>query len=473
MNSLEIQLSLILPLLGLTLFTLLLLVVESIIKNAEPFSYLIAVVGLGATAVSSFISIDLPRGVFYDMLVGGGFANFFSALILVAAMLSVIYSREYLMRAGYAVGEFYLMIMFATLGTMVMVSAADLIVLFLGIELMSVSLYVLAGFLRNRVRANESSLKYFLLGAFATGFLLYGIALMYGAAGTTNLPAISSRMGELGSSMTFLTGVGLLVVGMSFKVAAVPFHMWVPDVYEGAATPVSGFMSTGAKAAAFGAFIVVFMKSTYPAEELRNVFAVLAALSMIIGNVVAISQTNIKRMLAYSSIAHAGYLLVGLASANAIGRNGMIFYIVAYTFMNIGAFGVISLIEMKEERNLLISDYSGLGKRKPFLAALMSVFMFSLAGIPPFGGFFGKYYVFSAAVQGGMTWLAILGVLTSLVGVYYYLRVVVVMYFQESVLEGHFRPGRPSLVALMISAAVIIYIGIFPSSILGIIERLF
>jgi NADH-quinone oxidoreductase subunit N len=260
---------------------------------------------------------------------------------------------------------------------------------------------------------------------------------------------------------------------MSFKVAAVPFHMWVPDVYEGAATPVSGFMSTGAKAAAFGAFIVVFMKSTYPAEELRNVFAVLAALSMIIGNVVAISQTNIKRMLAYSSIAHAGYLLVGLASANAIGRNGMIFYIVAYTFMNIGAFGVISLIEMKEERNLLISDYSGLGKRKPFLAALMSVFMFSLAGIPPFGGFFGKYYVFSAAVQGGMTWLAILGVLTSLVGVYYYLRVVVVMYFQESVLEGHFRPGRPSLVALMISAAVIIYIGIFPSSILGIIERLF
>jgi len=357
---------------------------------------------------------------------------------------------------------------------MLMASAADLIVLFLGLELMSICLYVLAGFFRKRLLSNESSLKYFLLGAFATGFLLYGIALLYGASGTTNIAQIVQNIPAISYSPFFWVGIGLLMVGLAFKVGAVPFHMWIPDVYQGSPTTVSGFMATGAKAAAFAAFILLFLhpQSENP-DQVKTVLAVISAASMIVGNIIAISQSNIKRMLAYSSIAHAGYMLAGLAAGNDLGRTGILFYLITYTFMNIGAFGILSLLEREEEKNLTFDDYAGLGSKRPFLAALMAIFMFSLAGIPPFAGFFGKYYVFVAAINSNLTWLAILGVLMSVVSVYYYLRLVVVMYFREGEMIITGGISRASVAVLTIAALVIIELGIYPSSILSIINNLY
>jgi NADH-quinone oxidoreductase subunit N len=338
---------------------------------------------------------------------------------------------------------------------------------------MSICLYVLAGFFRKRLLSNESSLKYFLLGAFATGFLLYGIALLYGASGTTNISIIVLNFSILSASPFFWVGIGLLMVGLAFKVGAVPFHMWIPDVYQGSPTTVSGFMATGAKAAAFAAFVLLFIhpQSGNP-EQVKTVLAVISAASMIVGNIIAISQSNIKRMLAYSSIAHAGYMLAGLAAGNQLGKTGILFYLVTYTFMNIGAFGVLSLLEKEEEKNLTFDDYAGLGFKRPFLAALMSVFMFSLAGIPPFAGFFGKYYVFVAAINANLTWLAILGVLMSVVSVYYYLRLTVLMYFKEGEMQVEGLISKTSIAVLTIAALIIIELGVYPSSILTIINNL-
>jgi NADH-quinone oxidoreductase subunit N len=355
---------------------------------------------------------------------------------------------------------------------MLMGSAADLVMFFLGLELMSICFYVLAGFARGRLTSNEAALKYFLLGAFATGFLLYGIALIYGATGTTNIEGVLK--GGSADSVLFLIGLGLLAVGLAFKVAAVPFHMWVPDVYEGAPTTVSGFMSTGGKAAAFAAFLIIFAPPLLlKVDSLRDVLAVLAVLSMIVGNVLAIAQTNIKRMLAYSSIAHAGYILVGIVAANQAGANGVLFYLLAYTVMNVGAFGVLSIGETLEGRCLTFEEYSGLASRRPALAGLMALFMFSLTGIPPFAGFFGKYYVFAGAIEGGYTWLAIVGVLMSVVSAYYYLRLVVLMYFREEGSTMAPEVSRVSLAALIISAAAVIAMGVFPSSILMLTRYVF
>jgi NADH-quinone oxidoreductase subunit N len=345
---------------------------------------------------------------------------------------------------------------------------------FLGIELMSVSLYVLAGFMRTKKRANESALKYFLLGAFATGFLLYGIALIYGTSGTTDLLEIKAALPQISHNPLFLIGCGLLVVAFSFKVAAVPFHMWAPDVYEGAPTPVSGFMSTGAKAAAFATFLLVFVRMFEIAgTSISQVIAIVAAASMIIGNVTAVAQTNVKRMLAYSSIAHAGYMLSGIAAANSEGETGILFYLIVYTFMNVGAFGIVSWIEHQDDTKLSFDDYAGLSARRPVVAALMSIFMFSLAGIPPFAGFFAKYYVFLSAVKADMTWLAIIGVMTSLISVYYYLRLVVLMYFRDG--EGDIDQPVPfgSMFAVVVAAAFVVVLGIYPSLIVEITRGFF
>ncbi len=408
------------------------------------------------------------------MLAQGGFAGYCSIIFLSSAILTILLSRAYLERMECHRGEFYILILFSTIGMMLMAGALNLITVFLGIELMSVSLYVLAGFMRKKARSNESALKYFLLGAFATGFLLYGIALIYGTSGTTDLVAISKLYPQLSNNTIFLVGCGMLVVAFSFKIAAVPFHMWAPDVYEGAPTTVSGFMSTGAKAAAFATFLLVFVRVfDIAGSSLSQVIAVIAAASMVLGNITAIAQNSVKRMLAYSSIAHAGYMLSGIAAANVEGETGILFYLLAYTFVNVGAFGVVSLMERQDDKNLNFEDYAGLSARRPMLAVLMSIFMFSLAGIPPFAGFFGKYYVFLAAVKANMTWLAVLGVLTSLISVYYYLRLVVLMYFREGNADLEKAAPLPSVIALSVAAGCVVVLGLYPSIIVDITRSFF
>ncbi len=462
-----------LPLLSVTVLSLFILFFESVLKPNDYFSFWVSVFGLLICGAISIGTVPLSGTAMSGMITVGGYGSLFAALFIVSALFTIVFSRDYLQKTYKNVGEFYLLVIFATIGMMLMAAANDLIVLFLGLELMSICLYVLAGFLRQRTKSNEAALKYFLLGAFATGFLLYGIALVYGCAGTTNIPLIVSNAHALFGQKIFIVGLGLILIGFSFKVAGVPFHMWVPDVYEGAPTVITGFMSTGAKAAAFSAFILLFAHQVFGASNIKIVLSIIAASSMIFGNIVAISQTNIKRMLAYSSVAHAGYMLTGLAAANELGRTGIIFYLAAYTFMNLGAFGIISILEEKEERNLSIDDYAGLGTKKPILAALMAIFMFSLSGIPPFAGFLGKYYVFAAAVKADLTWLAILGVLSSVVGAYYYLRIVVMMYFKEGGVEVPLKISRLSIAALSIAALFIFELGIFPSTLLDTITKLF
>ncbi len=454
-----------LPLSLIVGLSLIVLVAEALLKESEKVSYWISVLGLAVCAVVSSAMIPASGLAFGDMITAGGYGSFFSALFAVAALLTVVLSRDYIRRERSAFGEYYLLILFATTGMMLMASAADLIVIFLGLELMSICLYVLAGFFRDQPTANESSFKYFLLGAFATGFLLYGIALIYGACGSTHLSQIRNP-----GSPYFWIGIGLIMVGFAFKVGAVPFHMWIPDVYQGSPTPVSGFMSTGAKAAAFSAFIIVFGRPFDDPEKVRVALSLLAAASMILGNIIAVSQSNIKRMLAYSSIAHAGYMLAGLAASNALGRSGIMFYLASYTFMNVGAFGILAVLE-RGGKNLEYSDYAGLSARHPFLAATMAAFMFSLAGIPPFAGFFAKYYVFTAAVEAHLTWLAILGVLTSLVSVYYYLRLVVLMYFTEGEAGAGIEVTGRSSAVFVLSVAALLLLGIFPSALLSVINR--
>ncbi len=462
------------PITTLTLLSIIILVVEALVQESEKISFWVSAIGLTICMILSLAALDLTGTVFNKMLTVGGLGNLFGALFCIAALLTIILSRDYLQKEHVNFGEFYLLILFSTIGMMLMASAADLIIIFLGLELMSICLYVLAGFTRTRMVSNESSLKYFLLGAFATGFLLYGIALLYGASGTTNIFTIASNISALSTSAFFWVGLAMLLVGLSFKIGAVPFHMWIPDVYQGSPTTATGFMATGAKAAAFAALLVVVAHQQFDGSvKLKAVLALLSAASMIVGNIVAISQSSIKRMLAYSSVAHAGYMLAGVAAGNQLGRVGVLFYIVAYTFMNLGAFGILALLEGEEEKNLQFEDYAGLATKRPFLSALMAIFMISLAGIPPFGGFFGKYYVFLAAINADLTWLAILGVLMSVVSVYYYLRLVMVMYFQDAEIPLAATISKASVFALTVAAAAVIELGIYPSSILTIINTLY
>ena len=407
------------------------------------------------------------------MLLVGGYASFYSILFLIITLFALFLAVPYLEKEEYHLGEYYILVILSTIGMMLMGSAGDLITIFLGIEVMSVAFYVLAGYFRTKLSSNESALKYFLLGAFATGFLLYGIALVYGTTGTTNLIRIATQYPQAFFDPLHLIGWGLILIGFSFKVAAVPFHMWVPDVYEGAPTSVTAFMSTGGKAAAFSAFILAFsVPMSMHDPKLTMVIAILAAASMLIGNWFGLSQTNLKRMLAYSSIAHAGYMLIGIASGTQLGQQGISFYLVSYGLTNLGAFGVIAMLEKENGKNLSYEDYTGLARRKPALAALLSMFMFSLTGIPPFAGFVGKYYLFASAVQSNLTWLAILGVITSLFSTYYYLRIVVYMYFREG---GEELPilSKISFATVIISGIGIVVLGIVPSLILDVLKTMF
>ncbi|MGB5849137.1 MAG: NADH-quinone oxidoreductase subunit N, partial [Ignavibacteriaceae bacterium] len=401
----------ILPLIIIGGLILISLIIEMFADSSEKILPWLSIIGFLFAGIYSLVEVGRTSIVLQKMLATGGVVNIFWMIFNIAAAIVCLLSINYIKKYGAYFGEYYIIIQSSVLGMMLMAGAKDLIVIFLGLEVMSISFYVLAGFNRNRSSANEASLKYFLLGAFATGFLVYGIALIYGKATTTSIDAISLNFTALSGNVLFLAGVLLFLIGFSFKIAAFPFHMWVPDVYQGSPTTVAGLFSTAGKAAGFSALIVTFAALFGgPNSHLFTPYlAAIAVFSMLFGSIVAIIQTNIKRMLAYSSIAHAGYMLIGLASGNIDGVAGIIFYLAAYSFMNLAAFGIVSILEGEEEQNLDLDSYSGLGTRSPFIAGLFALIMFALAGIPPFAGFFGKYYVFISAIKSDLTWLAMVG----------------------------------------------------------------
>ncbi|MDP4117319.1 MAG: NADH-quinone oxidoreductase subunit N [Bacteroidota bacterium] len=441
-------------------------------KEILPWFSILAFVASGAHAIAN---VYAKQYLFGGMIEVGGIVNIFFFIFTFGAALLTLLSIDYIKKYGTYFGEYYILLQSSVLGMMLMACAKDLLVIFLGLEIMSVCFYALAGMNRSRLKAVEASLKYFLLGAFTTGFIVYGIALIYGAAQTTSIDGIVEKLPYLSKNLLFLTGLLLFIIGFSFKIAAFPFHMWVPDVYQGASTTVAGLFSTGGKAGAFSAIIAAFslilVKGNFVA--FMPYLAVVSLFSMFYGSIVAISQKNIKRMLAYSSISHAGYIIIGLASANSDGISAIVFYLLSYTFMNLAAFGLVALIEGNNETNLEISDLSGLGQNKPLLAALMAVAMFSLAGIPPFSGFFSKYYIFIAAVKADLTWLAVLGVLSSLISVYFYIRIIIIMYFKPAEGSIIITKSNSGLIAVIIAVICIIVLGIFPGSFLSLITPVF
>jgi NADH-quinone oxidoreductase subunit N len=420
----------------------------------------------------SLLTVENQSVIFQNMLSTGGITNIFYFIFNIGAALVCLLSVDYTKKYGINYGEYYILIQNSVLGMMMMAGAKSLFMIFLGLEVMSVCFYVLAGVNRKKEKAIEASLKYFLLGSFATGFLVYGIALIYGSAQTTSIDIITAGFAEYSSDIIFLVGILLFLIGFSFKIAAFPFHMWVPDVYQGAPTTVTGLFSTIGKAAAFAAIIATLtgLFSGKSASMFLPYLAVLSIFSMLFGSIVAIAQSNIKRMLAYSSISHAGYILIGLASGTSVGVAGVVFYLAAYTFMNLAAFGIVALIEGEKDANLEINSYSGLGSKSPVLASLLAIIMFSLAGLPPLAGFFAKYYVFIAAIKSGLTWLAILGIISSVISVYFYLRIVVLMYFKEA--EGEVVPSKSfsGFFGVVISVLLVILLGIFPGSLLDLIN---
>ena len=417
--------------------------------------------------------------ILHDMLIVDRFALFFTGLVTVCAMGTVLISSHYLDRFGMNRGEFFSMLFFSVMGMAVLVSAYDLIIIFIGIELMSLAIYVMVAFRRRDFLSNEAALKYFVIGAFAIGFFLYGVSLVYGLAGTTNFEGLvlAIQQRNLATNPVFLLGVGLILAGLAFKVSSVPFHMWTPDVYQGAPTPVTSFMATAVKAASFAALLRLFyMCFMVNQAHWMPVVWVLAVVTMTLGNVVALVQRNIKRMLAYSSIAHAGYLLVGIAAlstSNDKAASGIMFYVLSYAFMTLGAFAFVSAIEKRgATRGLEELDYSGLGLEHPFLGMCMAVFMFSMAGIPPTAGFFAKYYIFSAAIEQGLVSLAVIGVLNSALSLYYYLRVIVAMYMQKGAAPNVVHTDIGIRLVLIVSLIAVLWLGIGPSGVIPGIENI-
>ena len=403
---------------------------------------------------------------FRDMVVLDPYVSFFYVIICYALALIVLLSMDYLKRAGVESGEYYALVLFAGSGMMLMASAADLIVVFLALELMSLSLYVLAGLFKTSLSSSEASMKYFLLGVFASSFLLYGVALVYGATGTTHIDRVAAALAGKTPPPLLVIGVGLMLVGFGFKISSVPFHMWAPDVYQGAPTSVTALIATGSKAAAFAALLrVLFSGIRVTQADWSALLWILAALTMTVGNIVAIAQSNLKRMLAYSSVAHVGYMLVGIVAGGAAGAGAVLFYLLAYTFTTVGTFGVITLCERaRSDEAVEVADYAGLGRRHPLLAFVLTLFLLSLVGIPPLAGFVGKFYLFGAAVRGGYVWLAVIAVLNSAIAAYYYLRVIVHMYMREP--EGaaaHWAPSFAGGLALAIALIGIVVLGVMPA----------
>ena len=400
---------------------------------------------------------------FRGMVVLDPFALFFNIVIGYATGLVILLSMDYIRRAGQEAGEFYILVLLSALGMMLMASAGDLIIVFLGLEMMSIALYVLTGFFRHRLEAGEASLKYFLMGAFASGFFLYGIALIFGATGSTNLDRIANAVAAgAGRDPMLAIGFGLLLVGFGFKISAVPFHMWAPDAYEGAPTSITAFIATGSKAAAFASLLRVLLTALRGAPlDWPMLMWGMAAITMTVGNVVALAQQNLKRMLAYSSIAHVGYMLVGVVAGGSLGNASVLFYLLVYTFTTAGAFGAILLLERDGREAVQLADYGGLATRHPVLAVALSVFLLSLIGIPPTAGFVGKFYLFGAAVKSGYVWLAVIGVLNSALAAYYYLRLIVFMYMREP-------EGAPTVMAPSFSGALALVVALWGVVQLGV-----
>jgi len=446
-------------------------VIELITKKSREILPWFSILLFFSTALYSIYTIHNKYILFNGMIQVGGKAAIFNFIFNFAALLITMSSIGYLKKYGSYFGEYYILIQSAVLGMMVMAGSKDILMIFLGLELMSICFYVLAGLNRKKHSANEASLKYFLLGAFATGFVVYGIALIYGVTATTKIDILIQNFSAQSSNIIFVTGLILFIIGFSFKIAAFPFHMWVPDVYQGSATTVTGIMSTAGKAAAFSVLIIT-LTAVYTVNSpniFSPYFAAIATLSMLFGSIVALTQDNLKRMLAYSSISHAGYMAIGLTASNSYSISGIIFYLAAYTFMNIGAFSIISIIEGENDSRTNIQNITGLNASKPMLAAFMSLFMFALAGIPPLAGFFGKYYVFIGAIKSGFTWLAIIGVFSSVISVYFYLRVVVFMYFKNPTEDINTDTSTFSYSAVIISGAMVLLLGLMPDLLLNLI----
>jgi NADH-quinone oxidoreductase subunit N len=429
----------------------------------------LGVIGLVGAGIASVLLWNTNASSF-DVVLADNFGLFVTGVLVVVGLLSLALAGPTIERQRLPLGEYYALMLFALAGMMLMATASDLLVIFLALETLSIAVYVLTGIRRDSPAAAEAAFKYFLLGAFSSAFFLYGIAFVYGVTGSTRLDEIGRFMAANAMAPTLLqlTGVGLLLVGFGFKVSAVPFHMWTPDAYQGAPPAVTAFMSSGVKAAAFAAFVRVFLTALEPLHpHWESIVWVIAALTMIVGTVAGVAQTNVKRMLAYSSIAHGGYLLMALVSANDTGKGAVLFYLLSYAVTNIGAFGVITLLEADDRPNDTIDDYAGLSNDRPILAGLMAVFLLSLGGFPPFAGFVAKWYVFAAAVESGNLVLAVIGVLTSVVSVFFYLRIVVRMYMTPAA-EPRVLPGLPRIAAaaLIVSAAAVVYLGVLPSMVL-------
>jgi NADH-quinone oxidoreductase subunit N len=425
----------------------------------------VALAGVVVALIVSVLSWGADERGFSGMLVLDNYALFFNVVICYAVALVLLLSLDYLRRQGAESGEYYGLVLFSMSGMMLLASANDFMVVFLAIEVMSLSLYVMAGIFKTRLASSEASMKYLLLGAFASSFLLYGIALIYGATGSTSFERVAAAVAGQPRPTMFLVGAGLLLVGFGFKISAVPFHMWAPDVYEGAPTSVAALIATGAKAAAFAALIRLLGGALRVAQpDTTAILWVVAALTMTVGNVVAVAQSNLKRMLAYSSVAHVGYMLLGLVAGGSVGAAAVLFYLLAYVFTTAGAFGAILLCERGREEAVNVDDYAGLARRSPLLAGALSLFLLSLIGIPPLAGFFAKFYVFGSAVRAGYLGLVVVAVLNSAVAAYYYLRVVVYMYMREADGEGAiYAPSFAGALALVIALAGIILLGVMPA----------
>ena len=470
MNLATINIYAILPAVVLSVFGIAVMVAEPFVTDRKKTNLgWLAFVGTLA-AMLALVPMAGNRGQWYSNLwIVDDYNVFFSFIFLLIAAVTTLTSLDYLRRENINHAEFYALLLFATAGMLMMAGSNELVMVFLGLEILSIATYVLAGFRRTDLRSNEAALKYFLLGSFSSAFFLYGTALIFGATGSTNLLAIAEalRVNTVQPGLVYLSAA-LMLIALCFKVAVAPFHIWTPDVYEGAPTPVTGFMSVGPKAAGFAVLFRVFL-TAFPTIEERWASALwlIAALTMVLGNVIALVQPNIKRMLAYSSIAHAGYVAVAVAAASRKGGSAALFYLLAYSLMNLGAFAIVTILSRTEDKLVHLSDYAGLAARRPGLAAVLSLFLLSLAGIPGTAGFAGKFFIFRAAVESNLVWLAIIGVMTTVVSFYYYLYVIVQMYMREPAEEFADLHIAGSLkLALAVSAIGTLYLGILPARIL-------
>jgi NADH-quinone oxidoreductase subunit N len=476
-----------LPEIVLVVFGALLMILEALAGDGHRRSLGgVAMVGVAAALSATVVAHANAGPAFRDLLIVDGFATFFRAVTLTAGFLTVLCSIPYLRRENADSGEFYALVLFSLAGQSLMVSSNELIMIFIGLEISSIASYILAGYLRDDRRNNESAIKYFLLGSFATAFLLYGVAWVYGLTGSTSLAAIRASIGGRVGSPAALAAIpmpseallgaaaALMFVGLAFKVSAAPFQIWAPDVYQGAPAPVSAFLSAAPKAAAFAVLLRVFLTAFEPiSSRWEPVVWTSAILTMIVGNFAALRQSNIKRMLAYSSIAHAGYVLVAVRAHSETGTAAAMFYLAAYAFMNIGAFAVVTHFSREGERAVQIEDLAGLGARHRGAAALFSIFLLSLIGVPLTGGFFGKFYIFKAAIDSSLVGLAVVGLLNSAVAAYYYLRVIVVMYFHEPGEATESAPQAPPAIRLALwgSALATLALGVFPGPVLEFATR--